>query len=286
VDIQSRKRPCVLIVDDRKNWLDTLCDLLDSDAYDIETATSYDEAMCKLEQRAFHVLVADQRLADADEKNIEGILLLDELDKLQDGTQAIIVTGYPTKEAIKRALRGSRAHDYILKHPEEGGPFNIRGYREVVREATDVAIGERELIVAKDAQKLALLLGLTYGQIAEALFNTNAVAPVTRERVEEVLGQLFHPLLPLAYGIGRARPSEFAQSFEILGWSRGLGQAVLVGVSTERGLGRLEARQAVQLGELWYPIRKRDNHVSAPVAGISFVVDDLTFGDFSSIADG
>ena len=114
----SDEKTRVLIVDDQKNWREMLYDALDPNAHDIETATSYDEAKNKLRRRAFHVLVSDQRLVDADDMNIEGIVLLDEVAELQDGTQTIIVTGYPTVEAAKEAIRGRNAYDYLLKYPE------------------------------------------------------------------------------------------------------------------------------------------------------------------------
>jgi DNA-binding NtrC family response regulator len=97
-----------------------------------------------LRQRAFHTVVSDQRLVDADKKNIQGILLLDDVKALQDGTQVIIVTGYPTIKAAKDALLGRHAFDYLLKNPEEGGPFGHVDYINLVKAATDKAAHLRE----------------------------------------------------------------------------------------------------------------------------------------------
>ena len=133
----SQEQPRVLIVDDQKNWRETLRDTLDPTVYEIRTAASYDEAKRLLQQHAFHVLVADQRLVDGESSNMQGILLLDEVAELRDGTQAIIVTGYPSIEMSREALRGRAAYDYILKCPDKGEPpFNIQ-YRERVKEAAE-----------------------------------------------------------------------------------------------------------------------------------------------------
>ena len=115
---QDRSR--VLIVDDQRNWREALHDMLDI-MFEVETAASYDEAKQKLQERAFHVLVADQRLVDAEKNNIQGIVLLDEVSRLQDGTQAIIVTGYPTIEAAKKALKAAMPMTICSNTPRKAG---------------------------------------------------------------------------------------------------------------------------------------------------------------------
>ena len=139
MEASFRDRPRVLIVDDQKNWREVLRDILDP-MCEVETAASYCEAKRKLSQHAFHVLVVDQRLVDNEVTNIQGILLLNEVREVQDGTQAIIVTGYPSIEAAKKALREYDAYDYILKYSEGGGAFNIEQFRERVREAAEKAM--------------------------------------------------------------------------------------------------------------------------------------------------
>jgi ActR/RegA family two-component response regulator len=309
MDTLSQDRPRVLIVDDQPNWREALCEMLDLTKYEIETAASYDEAKRRLRQRAFHVLVADQRLVDGETDNIQGILLLDEVNELRDGTQAIIVTGYPTIKDAKAALRGhQQAHDYLLKSPEEGGPFNIGEYRERVKEAAEKAASARQTLTLEFSVS-ALVSGLTYDQIAEALHpgGTSEVRRRRRKVVDEEVNSLLHPFQPLAHGMGRAWLSEAVHIYEILCWSRRRGKAALVRIGIEQEPSKnnfglfpgkrwaklrsyfwpspqrsLETYKAEWLKEDWHLV-KNDEFVSTPFRGISYLIDGMGFDDFVSL---
>jgi len=283
MEMFSQGRPRLLIVDDQKNWREALCDMLDP-VYEIATATSYEEAKRQLWQRAFHVLVADQRLVDADVTNIEGILLLDEVAKLRDGTQTIIVTAYPTVEAAKEALRGRDpyAYDYLLKRPEEGGPFNIRQYRARVKEAVEKAIQLRQKATTLDFSVSAVVAGLTYDWIAEILFPGDTITHGIREDVRQIIHRLLYPFQPIAPGIGNAWSSEPDQFCEILCWSRGHGQAVLVRVGKEQC--SLNARQVEWLKHNWRLV-KYEELLSVPIMGVSYTIDGMAFEDCASLVD-
>ncbi len=273
-------RPRVLIVDDQPNWREALCELLDPTKYEIETAASYDEAKRKLRQRAFHVLVADQRLVDAQVNNIQGILLLDEVNKLRDGTQAIIVTGYPSIEAAKDALKGRAAYDYIFKSPEESEPpFNIQ-YRERVKEATEEAELERQKAITLGFSVSSLIAGLTYERIAETLFPAGTVSQDLLEGVKRVLHRLLYPLQPLARQMGRVWLSESDQTCEVLCWSRNRGKAALIRIGRERL--SLDDRKPEWLKESWRSI-KDEQFASVPLVGISYTIDDMMFEDFVAL---
>jgi ActR/RegA family two-component response regulator len=279
---QERLR--VLIVDDQKNWRETLSEVLDPESYEIETAASYDEAKLLLHQRAFHVLVSDQRLVDADEENIQGILLLDEVAELQDGTETIIVTGYPTIRAAREALRGRHAYDYILKNPEEGGTFKIEKYRERVKEAADKARMERQKAVTLGFSVSALIAGLTLDHIVEALFPGSGVTDKARKRnvANAVINRLLHPLQPLARGMGRSWFSEADQVYEILCWSRRYSKAALTRIGTERH--SLDTYESGWLLENWHLVKK-DEFASTPFSGVSHMIDGIAFEDFVSLIE-
>ena len=283
MDTQPQERPRVLIVDDQKNWLEALCEMLDASSYEIETATNYDEAKHKLRQRAFHVLVSDQRLVDADRDNIQGILLLDELSELQDGAQAIIVTGFPTIKEAKKALMGRKAFDYILKHPEEGGPFNIREYREQVKKAAKKAMGERESKIIAEISMPDLIPGLTHNQIVETLFYGETTPPDALKSVEKVLSWLLYPLQPLVHRMGRVWLSESDQVCDVICWSRNHGKAALIRIGKEEGL--LEIKMKWFTEGIQCLVRKSDQYASTPVAGILYITDDMTFEDFAALVE-
>jgi len=275
----SQERPRVLIVDDQENWREALSDML-GPVYEIETAANYEDAKRRLWQRAFHVLVTDQRLMDPDITNIEGILLLDEVAKLWDGTQAIIVTGYPTFEAAKEALRGRGAYDYLLKHPEEGGAFQIREYRARVKEAAEKAMEARQKAITLDFSVPALVIGLTYDQITKTLFAGDATIHDAQEDVRRLIHRLLFHFQPLAYGKGRAWLLEADQICEILCWSRGYGKAALIRIGREQC--SLNVREVEWLRKSWRLVRNEEL-VFAPLIGISYVVEDMIFEDFAAL---
>ena len=272
------ERPRVLIVDDQKNWRETLCDMLEP-ACEIETATSYKEAKRQLWQRAFHVLVTDQRLVDPDTTNIEGILLIDEVAKLRDGTQTIIVTGYPTIAAAKAALRGRDAYDYLLKRPEEGGPFKIREFRTLVKEASEKAIQVRQKAITLDFSLSNLTDGLTYEQIAETLSPGYLLTHVELDDARRVSNRLLFPFQPFAPGMARAHWLESDQICEILCWSREYGKATSVQIG--RDLQQIKTHKVEWLKNSWRLVI--DSEIaSASLSGVAYVIDGMTFEDFAS----
>jgi hypothetical protein len=209
--------------------------MLDPQAYVIETASTYDEARKKLSRNAFHVVISDQRLVDTDPNNIQGIELLDIVNSLGDGTQALIVTGYPTVEAAKEAIRGRDAFDYVLKRPEKGGPFNIREYRETVQRAMSLAEKERQAYMTLRFSLHDHFPGLTYEAIAY-----HVSAGIGLDSYDEAIGdikgvvnRLLYSFQPLARGVGRTLMDDTTSAVGLFLWSRKVGQAGLVHVGTK-----------------------------------------------------
>ena len=133
----AEERPAVLIVDDRPNWRALFSDLLE-DRYDVTSVGSYEEALKALERESpFCVAVVDIRLNDEDRASEDGLRLLERLK--EQGTNSIIVTGYPTIETVKKALRLG-AFEYLEKYPEDGMSFDTGRFRKIIHEAVDDAM--------------------------------------------------------------------------------------------------------------------------------------------------
>ena len=84
----------ILVVDDLPDWRITLSGLLMDQGYDVQTASSIDNALEILEKEYFHVAVLDVRLDETDEDNRDGIQLMHEIKKRRPTTAIIILTGY------------------------------------------------------------------------------------------------------------------------------------------------------------------------------------------------
>ena len=131
--ISSLREECdILIVEDEPMWSAQLVEVLASDhQYIFRTAKNYEEARHALESNRFKLVVLDIRLKDSGEKNEDGLHLLADLEKIDGGTRAIIVTGFGTKQHEQIAKQSSRLIAFI--HKKE---FNISRFRRLVRQAT------------------------------------------------------------------------------------------------------------------------------------------------------
>jgi ActR/RegA family two-component response regulator len=131
-----REKFSILVVDDHKNWRDTIQSLLSSD-YDVVPAASYSQGLQAYCDKfpPYHVVIADMRLDETDTANEDGLRLIAEVQKQGGYTQTIVVTGYPSVDTVKRALRGYEAYEYIEKHPDSG-EFDLKGFLKHVKRAT------------------------------------------------------------------------------------------------------------------------------------------------------
>jgi two-component system NtrC family response regulator len=98
----------VLIVDDDKQILSTLTQILEKAGYTVETAETAAEANKKLEQNQYSVALIDIRLPDA-----EGTDLLLKIPKTSN-TARIIITGYSTVEYGEKSAEYG-ADDFLVK---------------------------------------------------------------------------------------------------------------------------------------------------------------------------
>lgn len=270
----------VLIADDQSNWRQTLVDVLGTGRYDIETTSNYEETKSILQQRAFHVLVTDLRLVDADANNTQGILLLDDVGALQDGMQTIIVTGYPSIETAKQALKDFDAFDYLLKHPEKGGPFDIKLYREQVKKAAEHTIVERQKIFKDSLSLSALKPGVNYELILEALFPADSNFKHQADLVDKVVHRLLQVFRPLTPGMNKIWISNIEQALGILCWSREYSKAVLIKVLGKEKLSDIDKPLKLQSGWL---LSQHEQFTALPIAGVSYTIVGMTFDEFTKL---
>jgi len=129
----------VLIVEDRLDWRQMLQGILEREGgYSIQTAATFDEAVSLLQSQPFELVIIDLRLEDWDETNVQGLDLFEFIDKSK-GTNAIIVTGYPTPEIVKEAYKEYKVFDFLFKKH-----FTASEFKEVVRDAVNDALAKRK----------------------------------------------------------------------------------------------------------------------------------------------
>ena len=99
----------ILIVDDDKIILDSLCEFLKLEGYLTAGAQSFREAATQLQQQSFNLVITDINMPDGD-----GFELLANIRKNFPQTVVIIITGYGTIESSVEAKKMS-AYDYLTK---------------------------------------------------------------------------------------------------------------------------------------------------------------------------
>lgn len=133
----------ILIVDDESGILYVLTHTLSGREYSIETATNGAEAIDKIRQNKYHVLLLDLNM-----QPVTGMEVLKELRKINPETVVIILTAHSTVDSAIDALRLG-AFDYLVKPAEP----------EAIRERVNEGIKQYDQAVARAMlhQQLSML---------------------------------------------------------------------------------------------------------------------------------
>jgi DNA-binding response OmpR family regulator len=120
----------ILVVDDLEQWREQLVEMLQRDGFYADSVSTAAEALYKLDETLYHLLILDIRLMDADQSNIEGIDLLRVLDErgLSEATKVIMLSAHDTKEHMRLAFRDYKVADFLSKDE-----FTKQGFLESVR---------------------------------------------------------------------------------------------------------------------------------------------------------
>jgi CheY-like chemotaxis protein len=107
----------ILVVDDEERWRNVLSDTLQHGGFRVDAAATTTQALERLTETFYHLLVLDIRMEDIDPDNQEGMSLLRELDRLGLGSamQVIMLSAYGTKEQMREAFRQYEVADFLPK---------------------------------------------------------------------------------------------------------------------------------------------------------------------------
>jgi len=113
----------VLVIDDEAIACRRLKAALEKSGYAVETCESGTEAIERMRERAYDVVVTDIRMGDVD-----GIEVLDAVQRLHPKTKTILITGFATVELAREAL-AKGAYDFVAK------PFQPKDLRAIIERA-------------------------------------------------------------------------------------------------------------------------------------------------------
>ena len=117
----------VMVVDDEPIVCERLKPLLEKSGFIVETFTQSSQAIERLKEKKFHVVVTDLKM-----KAPTGMDILSFVKKSSPGTQVILITGYASIEANREA-EAIGAFDFIAK------PFVMKDLAKLVNKAAKKA---------------------------------------------------------------------------------------------------------------------------------------------------
>jgi DNA-binding NtrC family response regulator len=103
----------ILVIDGEESIRFSFSRLLEAEGHNVITAKDYREALARMDETEFELILADVFLEDG-----WGIDILREVMQRNLKTRVIIMTAYPSKEAAEDSL-SMHAVAYLVKPPEQ-----------------------------------------------------------------------------------------------------------------------------------------------------------------------
>ena len=125
--METRARK-ILLVEDEAVVRESVRDWLVEDGYDVECVGTGEEALERIKEEEFGVVVLDLRLP-----GVDGLQVFEHVKEVTPETKGIIITAYPSKETQEKAKRMGLL-DYLPK------PFKVEELEKIV----SGALGELE----------------------------------------------------------------------------------------------------------------------------------------------
>jgi DNA-binding NtrC family response regulator len=115
----------ILIVDDEPIVGERLKAFLVKDGYRVEIFVDPKQAMARLENERFDIVVTDIRMGE-----LSGIQIMERVIERSPGSIVVIITGYATIELARESL-AKGAFDFIAK------PFKLKEIRKTIQKALE-----------------------------------------------------------------------------------------------------------------------------------------------------
>lgn len=166
----------ILVVDDEPVVLRSCERILRDEGYNVESASGGREAIIKMEQKAYALVITDLKMPEVD-----GITLIRWIRKSRPDSGIVVITGYPSQETIKDAL-DLGIIDYVPK------PFTPSVLTDVVKRAVEW-LGERIPVEEKKEEFPPSMMAELDRVIKEYKNRPGSTIPVL-QRAQEIVGYL------------------------------------------------------------------------------------------------
>ncbi|MFQ5848166.1 MAG: sigma-54-dependent transcriptional regulator [Candidatus Methylomirabilales bacterium] len=115
----------ILIVDDEAGMREFLSILLEREGFQVECAEDGEEALQAVRKAQFDLIISDLRMP-----NLDGVRLLEGLQKVEPEIPVVLVTAYASAESAIQAMKLG-AYDYLTK------PFRVEEIKQVISRALE-----------------------------------------------------------------------------------------------------------------------------------------------------
>ncbi len=119
----TREQTSILILDDEPIVSKRLKPSLEKKGYEVETFTSSEAALKRIEERRFHIVVTDLKM-----EGVDGMEFLTRVKEKYPDTEVIVITGFATMATAKESFNKG-VFDFLAK------PFKLGEITEAIRKA-------------------------------------------------------------------------------------------------------------------------------------------------------
>ena len=197
----------LLIVDDEPRILSSLRRLFFQDHFEVEVASSGEEALIILKTKRFDMIISDMRMPEMD-----GLQLLKKAKALYPEMIRVMISGYTEEEQVVEALKNNLARVFLFK------PWENDKLLRVINEVFD----EEERLRQKQIFKLINSLDdlptiqSSYRKICEMISNEEDIKIIAREigRDQSIATRILHIANSALYS---AKIGSIQQAVSIIG---------------------------------------------------------------------
>ena len=132
------KKICIMVVDDELSIREAFCDWLKQDGYEVETAAGGLEALAKVKERHYDIMLVDVKMPGMD-----GITLLKKLKEEDPDSSVVMMTAHGAIQDAVEAMKLG-ANDYLLK------PFELDELSLTIEKLVQIQTLAMENLILKD----------------------------------------------------------------------------------------------------------------------------------------
>jgi CheY-like chemotaxis protein len=231
----------ILILEDEPSWQSIYMDITSEMGYSCRIVDNAPDALRKLVQGFYHVVIVDLSLVKDDPRNLDGMKVLKLMRRMNEGTQGVVSTGYAFPKSIRDAFKEGEAFDLIEKGEDTKSDIDT-----VIRNAVSTAkkhmnaysVSPSALIKGLNSESLERHIGIQRNQFERIL---DTIVYLSGELLDNKSDIVEHDeFLSLAESprlYQHSKPIRFLDKNKvavIVYWSRNLENAILIRISTRQ----------------------------------------------------